>query len=438
MPHVTECAVQEHARRGARLADAPLLLAVSGGLDSMTLLHAMTTVARERIAAVATFDHATGEAATLAVAHVAAECARVDVPFLSATIAPGGDGSDGLEALWRRERHRFLRASADRLGARVVTAHTRDDQIETVLMRVLRGSGARGLAALEAPGDVLRPFVAVSRAEVERYAERHRVSWIDDPSNASRRFLRNRVRHDLLPALRRVDPAIDDSLLETGRSAAAWRRELDASIDAGLSLRRTGRASVVVAAAELAGYDRHSLAVLWGAIAGRVGLALDGSGTRRCAAFTMKRPHTGEIPLSGGWRLEARGGELVLRRANGPLNGPAALPSRGRLEWGCFRFTASTAGSGDGGWAATLPEDGVAQVRCWQAGDRLSAAGGQPARRVKRYLSDAGLRGSEREGWPVVTVGDEVVWIPGVRRSDAATVRSGGPARHYLCERTHD
>jgi tRNA(Ile)-lysidine synthase len=58
-------------------------------------------------------------------------------------------------------------------------------------------------------------------------------------------------------------------------------------------------------------------------------------------------------------------------------------------------------------------------------------------RRVKRYLSDAGLLGRDRTEWPVVVLGDEVIWIPGVRRSDAATVRSGGPARHYICERTH-
>jgi hypothetical protein len=61
---------------------------------------------------------------------------------------------------------------------------------------------------------------------------------------------------------------------------------------------------------------------------------------------------------------------------------------------------------------------------------------GQRPRRVKRYLSDAGVRGSDRESWPVVVVDDEVVWIPGVRRSDAASVQSGGPVRRFVCERT--
>jgi tRNA(Ile)-lysidine synthase len=437
MGHVTERAVPESARRAARLADAPLLLAVSGGLDSMTLLRAMATVARERIAAVASFDHGTGEAATRAVSLVAQESARLGVPFFTAALAPGGDQSNGLEALWRRERHRFLRETAERCGARVATAHTRDDQVETVLMRVLRGSGARGLAALEAPGDIVRPFLGVTRAEVRRHAARNRIDWVEDPGNESRRFLRNRVRHEILPALRRADPSIDDELLETGRAAAAWRAELEALIDEGLTLRTSDEGRIAVAATELAGHDQRSLSVLWGAIAGRVGLALDRSGTHRCATFTMKRPSAGRIPLSGGWRLEARGGELVLLRSPSPASGPAALPSKGALEWGGFRFIRETEGAGPGRWAAALPGSGVVRVRCWQAGDRLSAAEGQPARRVKRYLSDAGVRGSERERWPVVTVGDDVVWIPGVRRSDAATVRSGGPARYYRCERTH-
>jgi len=78
------------------------------------------------------------------------------------------------------------------------------------------------------------------------------------------------------------------------------------------------------------------------------------------------------------------------------------------------------------------------RVRAWQAGDRLASAGRQPRRRVTRYLSEAGVHGSERLAWPVVVgdaAGGDVVWIPGVRRADAATERSGRPVRHYVCER---
>jgi tRNA(Ile)-lysidine synthase len=431
-----ELEIHESVRRSARLADAPLLLAVSGGLDSMVLLSAMASVARDRIAGIATFDHGTGDAASRAAAHVERAASRLGLPIVRGAMSAAPQGAGGLEAHWREERLRFLRAAAARFGARVATAHTRDDQVETILMRVLRGSGTRGLAALLAPSDSVRPLLDVGRADIERYARAHSVSWIEDPSNSSPRFFRNRVRRDLLPALRRADPSIDETLLRIGRSAADWRAELDALVEAQLAPRRASRESVVVATPELADYDRSSLYVLWGALAGMAGLALDRRGTQRCAAFTMKRPRSGHIPLSGGWVLEARGAELVLHHVVGARPDTSALPVDGTLEWGGFRFSTCGEGPDEGGWRAALPDGHAIRVRCWRPGDRLGAVGGRAARRVKRYLSDAGVRGSERDGWPVVTVGDEIVWIPGVRRSDAATAPSGGSARHYLCERT--
>ena len=95
-----------------------------------------------------------------------------------------------------------------------------------------------------------------------------------------------------------------------------------------------GEHTLVVAASELAGYDRNSLRVLWGALAGRVGLALDRRGTTRCAAFTMKSPRRGVIPLSGGWRLEAVRDELVLHRVAPTAAGESMLPDVGALSVG--------------------------------------------------------------------------------------------------------
>jgi tRNA(Ile)-lysidine synthase len=437
MSHLSERAVLNAAHVAARLADAPLLLAVSGGLDSMALLHAVASVARERIAAVATFDHGTGRSATEAAAHVVSEAARLGLPVIMGTMARGGSSSDGLEAMWRAARYRFLREKALDLGARVVTAHTEDDQIETVLMRVLRGSGARGLAALAAPSDVVRPFLAVRRSTLESYAQRAGLTWVEDPTNASPAFLRNRIRRDILPALRRADATLDASLLQTARGAAELRAEVERFVDSHVQPRRVDESTLVVATMELAGYDRDSLAMLWSALAGRVGLALDRRGTQRCATFTMKRPREGKIPLSGRWWLEARRHELVLGRHRSGAIGLSLLPEDGTLEWGRFRFSIASTESSENGWSAALPMTSPAQVRCWRPGDRLAPASGQGRRRVKRYLSDAGLLGSDRAEWPVVILGDEIVWIPGVRRSDAATARSGRPARYYVCERTH-
>lgn len=436
MLHDPGRAVRQAARRAARETDAPLLLAVSGGLDSMALLHAMAAVARPRIAAIATFDHGTGAAARVAAARVARAAAALRLPLVAGRLSPDDMPAGGREAAWRSERYTFLRSAAAILGARVATAHTEDDQIETVLMRLLRGSGTRGLAGLFAPSEVVRPFLGLRRAMLERYAHAAGIRWTNDPSNRSRDFLRNRVRHDLLPALRRADPGIDATLLETATRAAAWRATVERFVDAQVRPRRAGGDALVVGAAELSGHDRDSLSVLWAALAGRVGLALDRRGTQRLAAFTIQDPRNGSVPLSGGWCLHASRGTYVLRRTPADAEAPVMLPEQGALRWGDFRFrVAGSAESEPGHWTAELSVATRPIVRSWSAGDRLAPAEGQPRRRVKRYLSDAGVRGVDRAGWPVVVAGEDIVWIPGVRRSDAATERSGRPVRHYVCER---
>jgi tRNA(Ile)-lysidine synthase len=437
MPSSVGHEVLECASRAARDSDLPLLLAVSGGLDSMVLLDVFATAAPRRVAAVATFDHGTGGHATRAARLVAREARRRGFAVVTGRLSdqPLGAGRSGLEAMWREARHRFLADAARARGAKVVTAHTRDDQIETVLMRELRGSGARGLAGLAAASAIVRPFLPLRRSTLEGYARARSVSWEEDPSNVSRAFLRNRVRHDLLPALRRADASIDETLWAIGAHAAQWRSEVEALVDAQLTFRQPDRATLVVAQAELARHGASSLSVLWGALAGRVGLALDRRGTHRCTTFTMKQPHRGAIPLSGGWMLEARAGELMLRRARSNDPGVSELPADGTVTWGEFRFTVAQSSGGADGWSAAIAGSAPIVVRPWRAGDRLAPSGAHGPRRVKRYLTEAGVTGSGRAGWPVVEQGGEIVWIPGVRRSDAATARSGRPLRHYLCER---
>ena len=404
----------------------------------MALLSAMAAVARRRIAAVATFDHGTGTAATEAVGHVCEAAAAAGLAVVLGRIDAETIVSEGREAAWRAARHRFLGETAARLGARVVTAHTEDDQIETVLMRIMRGSGARGLAGLYTEGPILRPFHGLRHAVLEEYLFAAGVAWVEDPSNVSTEFVRNRVRRDLLPALRRADPSIDAEILAVARRAEALRRDVETFVSLVLRPQVFPNECLVVAARELTGYDRDSLAVLWAALAGRVGLALDRRGTQRIAEFTSSHPRSGRIPLAGGWCLDAGRDAYILQKqlATSPL--PAArLPEKreGSLDWGRFRFRVSQTAVPSSLWTASIAGPAGGIVRSWCAGDRLEPAAGQPRRRVTRYLSDVGMRGADRVGWPVVVAGNDVIWIPGVRRSDAATDRSGRPVRHYVCER---
>ncbi|MGH7678869.1 MAG: tRNA lysidine(34) synthetase TilS, partial [Gemmatimonadaceae bacterium] len=247
-----------------------IVLAVSGGRDSMVLLHAAARAAPSSVAAVATFDHGTGPAATRAAALVASVGARLGFPVVMGHAATVGTS----EEEWRGERRRFLSEVADRTGAVVATAHTRDDQLETVLMRVLRDAGARGLAGLYAPADTLRPLLEFTRDEVTAYAFERDVMWVDDPTNESMRYFRNRVRRDLLPALARVHPAFGEQLLGLSRRAGEWRARIDAVV-ARLAQVSPGRESVRVSVGDLSPYSPAELSSVWPAIAARVGLAMD-------------------------------------------------------------------------------------------------------------------------------------------------------------------
>ena len=211
--------ILSEVRRGLR--GDRVVLAVSGGIDSMVLLDAAAEVARDRVS-VATFDHGTGPEATRAAHCVALRARTLGLPCDRAVAARRANSEAELRSL----RWTFLNDVAQTRG-RVATAHTANDQIETVLMRTLRGAGARGLAGLAAPSKVLRPLLAVRREEIVAYARDRGVEWIEDASNASMRFFRNRVRHELLPALRTVSPSIDDYLLDVGGRAARWRRDVD-------------------------------------------------------------------------------------------------------------------------------------------------------------------------------------------------------------------
>jgi len=264
----------------------------------MALLAAAARVVPDRVAAVATFDHGTGPAARRGVDLVKREASRLGITCHTGRAA---GTIPAREAEWRAARWTFLRQVSAMYGASIATAHTRDDQLETVVIRLLRLAGARGLAGLYADTGVVRPLVQVPRAVVLEYAVQARVPSVSDPSNSSRDHLRNRVRLDLLPALRRARPTIDHELLAAARLAADWRASFERLVDKLHPVRMGGDGALAsVAAADLAKYDGATLAVIWPVLAARAGVTLDRRGTCRLAQFTTHGRVGGVIQLSGG------------------------------------------------------------------------------------------------------------------------------------------
>ena len=411
-----------------------VVLAVSGGLDSMALLDAAAAVMPHDRLTVATFDHGTGPAAVAACALVERCAAMLGV----SCVAEGTTATLVSESELRTVRWRFLRRVAAERGAVVCTAHTEDDQVETVLMRVMRDAGARGLAGLYAASDIVRPLVRIPRRTLVRYARSRALTWVEDPSNASAAYLRNRIRGDILPALRRVRPAIDRDLLAIARAAARLRGEIEARVDGIVGLRvYAGGRGVDVPAAALP--TRDAGVAVWPAIVARAGVAIDRRGIERLASFTVNGRTGSRVQLSGGWEVVRARDAFELRPSNtepGIVATPTTLALSEETRWGEWSFRAgdARAPAGDDSWSAWLPSDRPLWVRPWRPGDAMTYRAGVPPRKVKRLLTDAGVTGHKRAGWPVVVAGDQIVWIPGVRRADAATARSGRPGLPFMCE----
>lgn len=415
------------------------VLAVSGGRDSMVLLDVFARHFRERIACVATFDHGSGEAATEAAELVERRAVELGLRVRRGRMREGGVAP--REAAWREARWAFLREVSRVEGAAVATAHTLDDQVETVFMRALRGSGARGLAGLYARSPVVRPLLGVSRRDVADYARALGVRWIEDPSNISRRHLRNRVRLDILPAVERSSPGLSQDLLRLSRRAAELRDAVSEEIATRVKA-RVAEGVLEVARSDLLGYDAAGLGIVWPALAAKVGAVLDRRGTERITEFTIRGRAGARIQLSGGWEAVLHRGSVVLRRARSAGEPGGALPLKGEVSFGSWHFrpleeVPGSSSATDDRWRAVLPADAKLVVRAWRPGDRMVPFGATVPRRVKGLFRDAGIDAEGRRGWPVVLADDEIAWIPGVRHGALSRNLSDRPAVVYECER-HD
>jgi len=245
----------------------------SGGPDSTAMLHALALLRRRlghELLAVG-IDHGLRAEAPAELAFAAAASLRMGIPFeVSKVAVPHGPN---LQARARTERHLALQAVASRVGGAVVAlGHTADDRAETLLMRLLRGAGPRGLAVMPARApspvggvDVVRPIVSARREAVRLHLARHELSFAEDPTNVDPRFLRARVRHELLPLLEDLSPGasshlchlaemlrleLPDPLAALGR---AQRLQLDRSVRSGkhfTTLRMSGARDIRVTFSE--------------------------------------------------------------------------------------------------------------------------------------------------------------------------------------------
>lgn len=205
------------------LPPTPLCVAYSGGLDSSALLHALAASAQARAQGLRAWHvhHGLHPQADAWAAHCARICAGLGLELTVSRVSVEAGRGDGPEAAARRARHAAFAAGLG-AGETLVLAHHRDDQAETLLLRLLRGSGPDGLAAMRehrdcGRGALWRPLLALSRAQLQAYAQAQGLEWIDDPSNADPAFDRNFLRLRVLPLLRERWPQADAAFALSAR-----------------------------------------------------------------------------------------------------------------------------------------------------------------------------------------------------------------------------
>ncbi len=225
--------------------DAPLLVGLSGGLDSTVLLHALAADAAVRARGLRAIHvrHDLQPAAAAWAQHCVEFCAAMQVALQVVPVHVRLGSGLGLEGAAREARHAAF-AAALAPAEVLVLAHHRDDQAETVLLRLLRASGSGGLAAMRgsrlfAQGRLWRPLLELPRAALLGYAQAHELRWIDDPSNADAAFDRNFLRHRVLPVLRTRWPGADAALARSAALLAEDAALLAEEAQARLQLART-------------------------------------------------------------------------------------------------------------------------------------------------------------------------------------------------------
>jgi tRNA(Ile)-lysidine synthase len=387
----------------------PLCVAFSGGPDSTALLHALAMLpqARARGLRALHVDHGLHPQSGTWAARAAAWCTSLGIACEVRTVEVARDGSEGLEAAARHARYAAF-AGALGHGEWLLLGHHRDDQVETVLLKLLRGAGPQGLGGMRSirplgNGQLWRPLLDLPREMLHSYVQAHALACIEDPSNSDTRLARNHLRHEILPRLRQHWPHAIDSILHS----AALCRAADESLRSRWLVAFTTLHDPASASLDAEGWLaldpalRGPLLDHW--LHGR-GLPAPTAAQRRqierqCRARAGQQPcvhwpgaelhiwkgrlwaHAPRAPVDARWSACWRGEAL-------------ALPGGGQLVLAP---------------AARLPSPLTVRLR--QGGERIKPAGDRYTRELRDLFQQAALPPWQRGACPLLYAGDELVAV---------------------------
>jgi tRNA(Ile)-lysidine synthase len=398
-------------------------VAYSGGLDSHVLMHALASLRSQLDAGIGAVhvNHGLQADARHWEEHCRRVCEGLGIRYVSLQVTAAAAAGESPEAAARVARYTAL---AGWLPARhcLLTAQHQDDQAETLLLQLLRGSGVHGLAAMPVmavlgAGQHLRPLLAFARAQLHRYAESHRLDWVDDPSNTDTAFDRNYLRQQVMPVLRARWPAVAASLSRSAlhcAEAADLVGQLGDQDCRNVTGQHPGALSLAgvcaLPQARQRNVLRHWIRQATGTVPSTAVLA------RIVNDVLASRRDSGPCVRWGGYEVRRYRDELYLLHQAvvpdpGPeldwsMTGPLALPAAG----GTLRVTP---GTGRGIRAAAVGAAGV-RVAWRQGGERCRPAGRGHRHALKKLFQERGIPPWERDRIPLIYIGDALAAVAGL------------------------
>lgn len=439
-------------RQGLFRPGDTLIVALSGGADSTFLLDLLSRLPGYNLRLiVAHLNHCLRGAESDADEEFCRDMAlRYAIPFESRRIdikAMASAERLNLEDAGRRARIAFLDETCVLYGASAVAlAHHGDDQAETVLMRLLRGSGTTGLSGMayrNARGYV-RPLLDIARSDIEQYLRERGLTWREDVSNGDTIYLRNRIRHELLPFLEGYNPAIRTCLAATATRISddeVLLRELTEQAAAGACMTAAG--DVVCSITHLRTLSpalrRRVLRHAFNQVAG----TLEGVGQRHidalCALIDSERPNS-RLDLPHGVAAVRAYDRLACMKSGTAVSGTDAelsIAGPGRYQLsagGCLSVEGIPTTFPDHPCSVSVDLDKTPfpwLIRTFRSGDRMTPLGMHGRKKVKDIFIDRKIPLSERRRIPLLLSGDDLIWIAGVCASELCRIdsRSGAVVR---------
>jgi tRNA(Ile)-lysidine synthase len=441
--------------------DIPVVVGVSGGADSVCLLDCLVHLGYSLV--VAHLDHQLRPESAAEASFVRQISETYDLPFASQTLQLGADGeaAGSLEERARLARYQFLLTVAIENNAQgVAVGHTVDDQIETVLMHLMRGAGPEGLSGMEPrtrfsdwagidskkPMDLMRPLLVLTRADTEQHCDRIGVKPVEDASNLDNTFFRNRIRNELLPLLETYNPGIRSVLQRLSEVMQEQVNFNDAAVEEAWPdiVLEQGEGGMILDVAAMRGLHPFLQRLLVRRLLEDLAPELrdiSHAATLRGVAWFENEGRQASMILPGGVTLERYGEDALLRYPDGTVEFPAYPQLENaqdiQLDPPCIiplaagwslaaEFTQSSSEVAEhcledpthreAVFPAQIAKEGLF-LRPRKPGDRMRLPAVEGRTKISDLMINRKIPVQTRELWPIIATKSEVLWVPYLQRS---------------------